>query len=204
MAWRLAAAAALAIGLAGLAGAQEVPGFRTPILTIDAERLYAQSLFGQRVEGEIIAAEQELATENRRIEEALTAEERGLTERRATMEPEAFRELAEEFDARVQDIRAAQDAKERALGRLRGDGQRAFLQAATPILGEIMRERGATVILERRSVFGSLDAIDVTDLAVARADARIGSGEDLALPRDGPEEDEPPTSDPPAPGTQDP
>ena len=39
-----------------------------------------------------------------------------------------------------------------------------------------MREAGAAVILERRSVFVSLNAIDITADAIALLDETLGSG----------------------------
>lgn len=177
-----AACLSLALALALPAYGQERVSVTSPIVTIDAERLYIASAFGQRVEAEIAAEVNALANENRSIEEALTAEEQSLTDRRPTMDPERFRAEAAAFDARVQEIRTAQDAKELVLRQASGEGQRQFYAVATPILGEIMRERGATVILERRSVFGSLDAIDVTDAAIARVDAQLGDGAELTLP----------------------
>jgi Skp family chaperone for outer membrane proteins len=51
-----------------------------------------------------------------------------------------------------------------------------FLAAAGPVLEQMMREAGAAVILERRSVFVSANAIDITDEAIERLDASVGSG----------------------------
>ena len=39
-----------------------------------------------------------------------------------------------------------------------------------------MREAGAAVILERRGVFVSANAIDVTEIAIQRIDASLGDG----------------------------
>jgi Skp family chaperone for outer membrane proteins len=158
------------------AQAQQLGTVQSPILTVEAERLFVQSQFGQRIAREIEAESAVLAAENRRIEAELTAEEQDLTERRATMEPEAFRALADAFDAKVQDIRRTQDAKTRALNQRREADRVAFLQAAAPVLERLMREAGAAVILERGSVFLSLNATDITEEAVARIDAAIGDG----------------------------
>lgn len=149
---------------------------QSAVLTVDTERLFAESLFGQRVAAELRTATEALATENREIEAALTAEERSLTERRPTMTVEAFRAAADDFDARVQDIRAAQDAKERALQDSLSAGREDFLNAAAPVLAEMMRAAGAAVILDRRSVFLALGAVDITDEAIAAIDAAIGDG----------------------------
>ena len=43
-----------------------------------------------------------------------------------------------------------------------------------------MRETGAAVVLEQRSVFISANAIDITDTAIARIDAVLQDGTDPA------------------------
>ena len=58
-----------------------------------------------------------------------------------------------------------------------------FLQASRPVLGALMRESGASVILERSSVFLSANVTDVTDIALDRINAAIGDGSSLDLPR---------------------
>lgn len=181
--------------LAGpVAGQEAAPGaelplgqLRSPILTIDRERVFVESLFGQRVVGEWRTASLTLASENDEIKAALDAEELSLTDRRATMPVDEFRALAEQFDARATAIREAQDAKLRDLQRMVDDGKARFFEAATPILFDIMRGAGAAVILDRRSVFASAVALDVTDEAIAEIDARIGDGAGLAAPGQGDE-----------------
>lgn len=179
---RLALALAMLL-LPGWLAAQEQPAepqiratIVSPILTIDPDRLYIETAFGQRLQDDLRAASEALASENRGIEADLTAEERALTEARDGMEADAFRAAAEAFDARVQQIRDEQDAKERALQQSYTSGRDSFFQAATPVLGRLMIERGATVILDRREVFISVDALDVTDLAIAAIDSALGDG----------------------------
>lgn len=184
MLWRaLLLASVMAVlgmmGLAGQASAQQTGTVQSPILTVEADRLFSDSLFGQRVAQEREADSAVLSAENRRIEAELTAEERDLTERREEMQPDAFRALADAFDEKVQEIRRTQDAKARTLNQ-RGEADRvAFLQAAAPVLEQLMLEAGAAVILERGSVFISLNATDVTDEAIERINAAIGDGASL-------------------------
>jgi Skp family chaperone for outer membrane proteins len=164
--------AASMIFVAGIALAQpaqlELP---PPVLTIDADRLLAESALGRALNAQVEDSARRLAEENRRIEAELLAEERALTERRSMMSPDEFRPLADAFDEKVQRLRAEQDEKERALIALREDGRQRFFQQAVPILSEIVRERGALVLLDRRDVFLSADAIDITDAAIADLDA---------------------------------
>ncbi|EAR52170.1 hypothetical protein OG2516_01999 [Oceanicola granulosus HTCC2516] len=151
-------------------------GVRSPVLTIDPELLYSGSAFGDRIARELQAETEALAAENRRITAELEAEETSLTERRPTMAPEAFRAEAAAFDEKVQEIRRTQDAKERALNQTVQQAQEQFLAAARPVLGRLMAEYGAAVILDRRTVILGVGAIDITDEAVARIDAEIGDG----------------------------
>ncbi|MEM7709723.1 MAG: OmpH family outer membrane protein [Pseudomonadota bacterium] len=175
---------ALAICLGGAAMAQEagapavgVP--RSPIVVLDQDALFSGSLFGRRVVRDIDAANRELEMENRRIEGELEREERDLTERRTEMEPDAFRELASEFDARVTDIRRTQDAKSRAVQQQFERAQALFLERANPVLIALAQETGALVILDRRIVIAAADQVDMTDLALARIDAALGEGAGL-------------------------
>ncbi|MHA6324050.1 OmpH/Skp family outer membrane protein [Roseivivax sp. CAU 1753] len=157
---------------------------RSPILTLESERLFMDSAFGQRVVAAIEAEGKALAAENRAIEAELTAEERRLTDMRAEAEAAEFRALADAFDARVQALRQQQDAKARTLASRDDAARRVFFGAVQPVLGEILREAGAALILERSTVLLSANATDITDLAITRVDARIGDGEGLAMPED--------------------
>ncbi|MEL6203913.1 MAG: OmpH family outer membrane protein [Pseudomonadota bacterium] len=165
----------------------EFPIYRpdTPVLTLDQDRLFAESAFGRRVERELEDASAELAAENRRIEGELTSEERALTEQRASLSPEEFRQLADAFDEKVVRLRREQDAKGRALQRRDEAERQAFLQAALPVLAELVYASGAVAILDERAVLFSAQAIDVTDRAIEQIDAVIGDG---AGPSDGTED----------------
>ncbi|NKX46001.1 OmpH family outer membrane protein [Roseicyclus persicicus] len=163
----------------------DLPVAATPpvaaIVVLNQERLLSQSLYGQRIQREVEAAGAALAAENRRIEAQLTEEELTLTERRGTMTAEAFRPLAEEFDTRVEGIRAAQEAKSRALQAQAEAAQARFFELAFPVLIEILRARGASVVLDNRMVLLSAEGTDITDLAIARVDAAIGEGGEAPL-----------------------
>ncbi|MEP3688203.1 MAG: OmpH family outer membrane protein [Sulfitobacter dubius] len=151
-------------------------GVISPVLTIDSERLFRESAFGSRVSREIEAQSEQLATENREIEAELEAEERELTEKRTQMTPAAFRVLADAFDEKVQRTRAEQASKNRALSEALDLERDRFLAAAAPVMEQLMRNSDAAVILERRRVFVSSSAIEVTDQAIALLDETIGDG----------------------------
>jgi len=178
---RRARAAILGVGLGCLAAlaapvaAQDgdMP-FRSPIVTLDQERLFSDTRAGQALVETLEADSAALAAENRQIEAELIAEERDLTERRSELPPEEFRALAEAFDEKVVAIRRAQDTKARTLAQRREADQQAFYRRALPLVAEIVRERGAVVVLERGAVILSAEQVDITDEAIDLIDARLG------------------------------
>ncbi len=155
---------------------------QSPVLVIEFERVFSESAFGKRVIADIESEGAALAAENRRIETELTEEERRLTQQRASLPAEDFRTLADAFDEKVQRLRREQDTKARAVSARPEEARRQFVVTMQPVLREIMQEAGAAVILERRSTFVSISAIDVSDRVIERVDAEIGDGRDLPAP----------------------
>ncbi len=164
---------ALAIGLAlaGPALAQEAQvTVAPPVLILDSERLWAESEYGKSLRDALDARTLALKTENDRIVADLTAEEQDLTERRPDMDPDAFRAEAEAFDAKVQDIRAARDAKEAELERDSAAARVQFFDEVRPLVGRLMVERGALTVIDSRSIVVGVRAADITDAAIAWID----------------------------------
>lgn len=177
------------LGLALLAGAMPLMAQTdapsppaSAILTIDQDRLYSESAWGKRATLHLADVSASLAAENRDLEAKLVAEEKALSDARPTMDPAAFRTAADAFDARVVEMRRAQDAKSRAIGRIAEAERKSFYSAALPVMGEVLRERGAVVVLDSRAIFVSAESIDVTDEMIASIDARIGAGVDVEDP----------------------
>ncbi len=172
---RAAASAALVLGLAlsGAAAAQSVPQ-QAPaaVAVIDQNRLIADSALGREIEARLQAASRALVAENRQIEAALEEEERQLTARRASLPQAEFQTLAAEFDARVEAIREAQELKSRSLARQHDEERQRLLQRAVPILAQLMKDRGAAVLLDRGAIVLSLEGADLTDAAIAALDAQ--------------------------------
>ncbi len=164
------------VALAQFVTPPESSATQSSVLTVDPEALFSQSKFGQRVLQDLQTETEALAAQNRDLAASLTAEEQDLASRRPSMDPAAFRSEAEAFDARVQDIRAARDAKESALQDSVTAGRDTFFAAAAPILRQIMSDRGATVLLDRRTVVISAGVVDITEAAIGAVDTALGDG----------------------------
>lgn len=147
-----------------------------PILIIDSERLFIETLYGQQLASQLAEQAAELQAENDRIVESLTLEERSLTIRRPEMTPEAFREEADAFDRKVQDVRRVRDAKNVDLQVAQAAARSRFEQRVQGIVANIMLERGSVLVMEQRNVVLSVRAANITDDAIVRIDAELGSG----------------------------
>ncbi|SDO70387.1 chaperone for outer membrane proteins, Skp family [Lutimaribacter pacificus] len=167
----LAVLLALAPPLAAQPLSQGEPVIRSPILSINYDRFFSGSQLGRALVAELEAERILLEAENRKIEAELEAEEVELTGLRDTMNPEAFREAASAFDQKVVRIRAERRQLALELTQ-KGDAMRdRFDDAARPVLAEIVRESGAVMVVDTRSVVLTLEAIDITELAISRLDA---------------------------------
>jgi Skp family chaperone for outer membrane proteins len=184
---RAAAVLTLGIALAQSVAAQDAPAttvardpvptlIPTPVLTLDQDRLFRDSLFGKASIARSDAREAALLAENSQIFIDLEAEEKALTTRRATATAAEFSAQAAAFDAKAQRIRAEQDAKGQEIARLRQDDQRQFFDAALPVLAGLMSDLGAVAILDKKAVILSFDKVDMTDAAIARVDGVLGAG----------------------------
>ena len=208
---RLLAATLALLGVAWGALAQ-VPGTRfslgtgPAVVTLDQERLFTDSAYGQAVMAAVDRSVQELTRRNRELETRLAEEERALTRRRAELPPEEFRALADTFDARVEEIRRNQEARGRAIGAFRDAQRQRFFEAALPVVTEVVTASGAVAVLDNRAIVLALDEIDITDRVLARLDTVLG---DPDVPETVPDVPPPPPdgaegpglSGPPAPGS---
>ncbi|MEM6481829.1 MAG: OmpH family outer membrane protein [Pseudomonadota bacterium] len=159
--------------------AQDVGVVQSGIVLIDPERLFEQSRLGRSIAQRVQQERDALIAMNRQLEAELEAEEQELTAQREESSPEEFRALADAFDEKVQQIRRDSERRARDLERNRERAPRDFLRQVEPILIDVMRDAGAVVVLDQRSVLLSADIVDVTDLAIARIDAAFDAIESV-------------------------
>jgi len=156
--------------------AQDVGIVQSQILVLDPGELFDRSKLGQAMAAELEAQREALIARNRDLETRLEAEEKALTVQRDATSPEEFRDMADAFDEKVQEIRRESDARVRQWERNRERAPVDFMRRAEPVLVALMREAGGLVVLDRRNVLLQADVIDITDTAVERIDAALGDG----------------------------
>ena len=145
------------------------------IATLDQDRLYRNSLFGQRVIQEINEKSDKLLANELLLQSQLEAEERALTEKRKTIEIEEFKILAADFDEKVQNIRAETTEARISLNEYSEAERNRFFELAIPILVDLSKEFGVSTLLDYRMVIISLK--DITDHSITRVNNIIGDGQ---------------------------
>ena len=148
------------------------------IRTIDQDRLFFTSRFGERVRDQIITASRALEVENQRLLDELSEREAGLTAQRPDLSPEAFRAQADAFNEEVGGIRDRQERKSREIGQFQEAEQLRFYDLVVPLLDALLQEVGARILLDTRVVLLATEDVDLTDLAIERIDAALGDGSD--------------------------
>lgn len=152
------------------------PDIRSAIATIDREMLFTQSAWGKRTQARLDEEGARLEAENERLVTQLSNEEAQLTKERATLDPAEFRRRAEAFDLRATRVRRERLQATQDVNSWAAADRTAFYRVALPLMGEVMRERGAVVVLDRRTVFVSVEAIDITEELLTVLDRELGDG----------------------------
>lgn len=185
----LALAGPLAAQDMGTPVANGAPAVQVPFVTLDDERMFAESAYGKALLAVLAAEQAELAAENRSIESDLARREQELTERRPTLPPAEFRALADAFNTEVQQHRSVQLAKERAIYERHDLARQNYREVANQLLAVVMSERGALAIIDENAILLGFRDLDITDVAIARMDEIVGDG--AALHEEDPGEDGP-------------
>lgn len=174
---------ALALSLApASARAQPAAG---GVVAMNLEQVFGQTMLGKRMRADHAAAVARMEACNDNLRIRLEAEEARLADLRSDIAGDEFRELADAFDAEVRRIRTARARSAEALERSWGEAHVAFLRAVQGVLGRILTQRGAAVLLDNSALLLATNEVDITSEAILRIDEAIGdgmSGGSLAVP----------------------
>lgn len=138
-----------------------------PVVTVDLDRLVNETQIGQYLSFQMGERAQKLQKELDKIEAELSAEEEDLIKQREELELSEFRVLAKAFDEKAVRLRLEQQAKIQALEEEGSKRRQDLLRSFVPVLSQVMRDRGASILLDRRSVvLDDRASVDITDVAI--------------------------------------
>lgn len=143
------------------------------ILMIDMRRVMGLSKVGQDIQHQVEALKQQATNELNGEGGALKNEEMQLQQQAAILAPDVKARKIKDFQARAE---VFQKKVQQRSGLIQGGvikAQQQIEQALGPILQGIMKERGATILLDRSSILLAPNSIDVTQLVIQRLDMKL-------------------------------
>lgn len=158
-------------------GAIAAPAQRPPpiqILIVDRERALSESAPARRLAETERRQRLELRAFLDALREELEAEEAEIAELRTASDPQIFEERVRAFDARVREARQTSQRQGEAMQARFAAARRSLSARLDPVLAELMIEKGASLILDRRNVLAAREGADVTDEVIARFNVAVG------------------------------
>ena len=143
------------------------------ILMLDMRRIMGLSKVGQDIQRQVEVLKQQATRDLNGEGAALKSEEMQLQQQAAILAPDVKARRIKDFQARAT---AFQRKIQQRGGLIQGGvikAQQQIEQALGPILQGIMKERGATILLDRSSILLAPNSIDVTQLVIQRLDMKM-------------------------------
>jgi len=160
----LAACAAVAVAVA-----QDGP----QVLVVSHQRVLEETRAAQALRAQEREARTAFQADVDAAKEALAAEEEELTRLRGSLDADEFERRTAAFDQRVRATRRQTQARAAALQTTFREARDALRAEIAPILIEILRARGAEIVLDADVILVAAPSVDVTEDVIARFDDRV-------------------------------
>jgi len=149
---------------------------RPPVIALfDSQAVLRESLAGKDVRRQLDDLQKKFRGDLQGQQESLRKREQDLQAKRAVMNAEAFEAEAKKFEAEVNSSQKRfEDRNKQIQGALLA-AEEQIQKAITPILGDLMRSRGATLLMDKSLVMISATDYDITPEAIRSLDARLPS-----------------------------
>jgi outer membrane protein len=153
--------------------AQSAPS-PTKLVVIDKVAIMQMSKVGQDVARQVQAianqAKNDLTAQGR----ALQAEGRALQQQVAILAPDAKAKRLSAFQARERDLQGAAQKKDEQIKAGFFQARQAMEQALGPILQEVVKERGANIVVDKQAVvFATANSFDITAEVIERLNQKM-------------------------------
>jgi outer membrane protein len=153
------------------------------VLVVDLDQVVARSVAGRDVQSKLQGIRNQITGELQAEANGLQNDQKALGPRfqgkspqQALEELQKDQNLAKQYQSYQQRLQAAVEKENLRNQELQVTRDRAInqvLQAADPIVQELLTQRGALIVLERGSVYKMQPAVDITNDVIARLDQRL-------------------------------
>jgi len=166
----------LALAVFAASGAALAAPPAPKIVVLDRAALLQFSKAGQDIAKQLQALGNQTRANFEAQQKSLAAEGEKLRQEVAILGGEARKQREDAFNAKVRNAQAAAERRQVQLQQAAAQAQAAVAKALEPIIDEIVKARGANMVVDKSAViFANNNAFDITPDAIARLDARLPS-----------------------------
>jgi outer membrane protein len=153
------------------------PGIPAPkILVIDRAAILRFSKVGQDVTKQIAAYSNQAKNDLDGQAKALQAQGQALQQQVAVLAPDVKAQKIKDFENKQRGLQDQATRKEQMIQYAMATAQQNIAQTLSPILAQLMTERGGNLILDKNAVvFANNSAFDITQAAIDRLNQKMAS-----------------------------
>jgi len=168
----------LALALAGLTTTLAIPALADPpqpkIVVIDRAAIMQFSKVGQDIAKQMQVYANQAKNDLSAQGKALQAEGRNLQQQVAILAPDVKQKRLDAFRAKEEALQGAAQRKDEQLKVAFGQARQAMEAQLGPILQQLVKERGANLVLDKQAVvFANANGFDITADAINRLNQKL-------------------------------
>jgi Skp family chaperone for outer membrane proteins len=145
------------------------------ILLVDSQEILRDSLAAKDIRRQIDAYRTRFQGEINKQEEGLRKDEAELKRQRAVLSADAFEQKRRAFEEKVTDVQRGIQERNQRLERALNQATDSLRRSLAPIFADIMKARGANLLLDQNQVLVGAVEMDVTKEAIQRLDQKLPS-----------------------------
>ncbi len=140
----------------------------TSIAIIDLNLILSESKAAKDATKQFEKIQNDTESEIVESDKKMLEERNKLIEQQSIIAPEAFEVKAKDYENKLQNYQAEKQGKLRKLEGVLQKARNEILENVKPILEDLSKELGVTVILEKNSVLLSATNMDITDVVIKK------------------------------------
>ena len=143
------------------------------IALFDKEALFRESAAGKDFRKQLDELRNKFQGDLSHQQEELKKKDADLRNRQALLSAEAFEAERKKFEAEVQGAQSKFEERNRQIQGAIQNAEQEIFKATTPILADIMRAKGATLLLDKAVTLISANDFDITSEVVKKLDSTL-------------------------------
>lgn len=143
------------------------------IAVVDVQKIMQESAAAKGIQAEIEAQRDKYQKEISGLEDKLRSAEQELRKQQTVLSADALAKKRKEFETQVAEVQRTVQNRKRALDAGMGDAMGAVQKAMLEIIADVVRERGANIVLARHQFVIVDTKLDISDTVMERLNAAL-------------------------------